>query len=505
MSTVKYDRNSFYYFLIGIFVIISLTGLYYHEPWGDEAQAWLIARDCPDIISVIMLMGYEGSPGLWHMMLFSLAKTGLPYISMSIVHMLIALCIAVIFVKYSPFTTLEKSLFIFGYFILYEYNAIARSYALSVLFLFLIALMYKERFNHSMAYASLIALLANTNLHSLAFAVVLSAFYAYEIFERKKVAAWKHLLPAILIFILGISISVLQLLPALDREVDGGTITSRLDFSPYHIGQMFNAAVEAFLPVPKLMVNFWGSKFLYYPSEYLAILGLPVFLLTLTFFLKKPVPMLIYLMSALCLLVIFFIANPGSIRHHGLLYIMFIFCLWISNSYGDRPVISSRMSDRLFSKKNLSLLLIALLSVHVVASAVALYYEINYDFSQGRKVADFLKDNGYIDNDTFIATYRTGTDPILPYIDYPYSKFFSIEDEDYRSYIIWDRKYCMCNITASDIMDRIDNATMDKQYTSRILIVKNRINDSEFNDRYSLIAAFNESIANEPFYIYRSV
>src|SRR4051812_40575150 len=48
-----------------------------HEPWFDEAQAWLIARDAT-LWEILGRMSYEGSPPLWHLLLAPLAKAGAP-------------------------------------------------------------------------------------------------------------------------------------------------------------------------------------------------------------------------------------------------------------------------------------------------------------------------------------------------------------------------------------------------------------------------------------------
>lgn len=144
------------YLVIIVYIILSLFLLLSHEPWRDEAQAWLIVRDSPNISSMIRLMGYEGTPALWYFILFPLVKLGLPYFSMAILHFLIALSVVIIFISRAPLPKSQKFLFIFGYYIFYEYSIIARSYVLSVLFLFLIANLHRDRFKKPFLYSLLI-------------------------------------------------------------------------------------------------------------------------------------------------------------------------------------------------------------------------------------------------------------------------------------------------------------------------------------------------------------
>ena len=152
-------------FLILLYSAIGIVLLLHHEPWEDEAHVWLIARDL-NIISIFQQMAYDGSPALWYMFLVPFAKIGLPYISEFILHLIIAISAVTVFILYAPFSRVTKVLFIFSYYMVYEYSIIARSYGLSILLLFLIAALYAKRFERPLWYAFLIFLLFNTNAHS---------------------------------------------------------------------------------------------------------------------------------------------------------------------------------------------------------------------------------------------------------------------------------------------------------------------------------------------------
>ena len=52
-----------------IYVIALLYIIPKHEPWEDEAQAWLLARDSGLVELLFKNIGYEGHPGLWHVIL----------------------------------------------------------------------------------------------------------------------------------------------------------------------------------------------------------------------------------------------------------------------------------------------------------------------------------------------------------------------------------------------------------------------------------------------------
>src|SRR4030043_511526 len=173
----------FIIFLISLYTVINIVLLLHHEPWGDEAHTWLVARDL-DVISIFKQMAYDGTPALWYMFLVPFAKTGLPYISEFILHLMIAVAAVTVFILYAPFLRITKVLFIFSYYMAYEYSIIARSYCLSILLLFIIAALYTKRFEYPLWYSFLIFLFFNTNVHSFFIACSLTILFVWELYRN---------------------------------------------------------------------------------------------------------------------------------------------------------------------------------------------------------------------------------------------------------------------------------------------------------------------------------
>ena len=59
---------------IGIAVFAGL----HHEPWADEAQSWLIARD-NDLVGIFKAVRYEGTLPTWHLINKAFQLFGLDY------------------------------------------------------------------------------------------------------------------------------------------------------------------------------------------------------------------------------------------------------------------------------------------------------------------------------------------------------------------------------------------------------------------------------------------
>lgn len=63
---------------LGAYVILGGTLVAHHEPWRDEADAWLMARDAR-VTDVVRYAAYAGSPVLWTLIQMPFAKAGAAY------------------------------------------------------------------------------------------------------------------------------------------------------------------------------------------------------------------------------------------------------------------------------------------------------------------------------------------------------------------------------------------------------------------------------------------
>ena len=68
----------FEFYIILIYMTFTFITLMLHEPWFDEAQSWMIAKDL-DVLGIISQMKYEGHSALWSLMLHVFVKLGFNY------------------------------------------------------------------------------------------------------------------------------------------------------------------------------------------------------------------------------------------------------------------------------------------------------------------------------------------------------------------------------------------------------------------------------------------
>ncbi|MDD5556352.1 MAG: hypothetical protein PHN82_03775 [bacterium] len=498
-------RHKSEYACIALFSLLALIMLVHHEPWRDEAQGWLIARDSPTFLSVVRQMNREGTPGLWFYMAYPLARSGLDFRSAQAFNFATILCIVLIVMRYAPFPRHQRILFIFGYYIMYEYAVIVRTYGLSMLFLVAIAALYNDRFRRPIAYAALIFLLANTNVHGIIVAAVLTAAYLFEAVRSGDAQSAGGVRTALLLMALGLAAAMCQTISREERaEVWAGW---HWELSHARLRELCYALQLAFLPVsghpffPRLEINFWGSVLVHNPA--CVLVAAPLFCLSLLILLKKRMPVAIYCCSTAGLLALFWLKYPGARRHIGFIYMSFIVARWISDCYRD----AASWPKIPFREGTLSRLFTLLLSLQLLGSAQAFYYELRYDFSPAKRAASFLKEHGYVGEDVLIAAFPSTTAQAIPlFLPPPHSRLFQVESERYGSYAAHTREFKSAqSMPIEEVIRRVDDGIRGGAYRRVLLILNERRDDDvEFTGRYSLLASFEEHIAeDEPMYIYQ--
>lgn len=493
-----------------VFFIISCLWLKFHETWFDEAQAWLIARDAGSYWKMIKAMSYEGHPALWHSLLFVLIKLKLPFFSLHILHLIIANLTTYLILFKSPFKRSFKIPLIFGYFFIYEYNAIGRSYALAVLLMFLIATFYQKRFEKPITYSLFIALLANTVIHGTIIAFAIFLLFTYEIITnniKKLRATPKKYFIAIAIVLISFFLVYYQVKPSADAGLGLPWLEVRTTERP------LVSIVSAFYPIPKNEINFWNSLIIldpvngsinhthswYWYAAVLSFVSITTLILTLLFFAGKTKIFILYTSIIFLLSLIFLILPSRFIRHYGLEFISFIFCLWLAEYYEKKP----GLRQLNFNKKTLKLILFFFLAIQITAGAIAGYYEIIYDFSAIEKTATYLKKNALVNKDNLLIGYHNS--PVAGIAAYlPESKLYYFENGSFGTYVIWNKKFANYLKLTNDQKNKIFTSTINgTKYKRYILVTSFPLTSYSFALRFNLLNYFSSTIVEEEsFYIY---
>ena len=156
-----------------------------HEPWADEAQSWQLARSVPVPRLFSHYLREEGSPGLWHLLLAVLAKLHVSYAGLHWFSGLVALLGVSLLIFLAPFPRSIRLTLPFTFFLAFQYAVVARSYVLTPILLFGLAIVWRRS---PILVALLLGLLGNVALHVLAISVGFAIVYVIEIWrgDRKQ-------------------------------------------------------------------------------------------------------------------------------------------------------------------------------------------------------------------------------------------------------------------------------------------------------------------------------
>lgn len=150
-----------------------------HEPWADEAEAWLMVRDLP-FWKMLGEMHYEVNPALWHVILWVATHVlHLPYAALNWIAGIGATAGAAVLIFRAPFPRFLRYGIAFSFFLFYQYAVIARPYALVGVLAFLSIDLYRRRTNPILL-AVLLSLLAHLSLYASILAGAIAAGYVWN-------------------------------------------------------------------------------------------------------------------------------------------------------------------------------------------------------------------------------------------------------------------------------------------------------------------------------------
>ncbi|GAC1330154.1 MAG: hypothetical protein NVSMB17_07230 [Candidatus Dormibacteria bacterium] len=348
------------------YLALVLVTISRHEPWFDEAQAWLLARDANPLQLITRYAGYEGTPVLWHFLLLVPAKTHMPYITLNLLSMLIALAGVVLFLRYAPFPAWLRVVFTFSYYAAYQYSVVARSYCLLLPAMFLLAMAYGRRRERPLPYVAGLLFLANIAVHGTVIAAILALLFGVEVLRgdgawmagRRRVAfAW--------LVALGVCFGALGLM--LRTPADQYFVSPGLNLNPVHARQVVIHVVKTMF------------------AEQALVSGV-VLLVSLAWFIRSR-HLLLFLLPFLGLLAIF-VFKYFSPWHEGIVFLLWIFVMWVS--FAEREPARAHPGTR----RAALVALVTTLLVQVSWTVGTVAYDLNGPYSGSQAAAAFIKARG---------------------------------------------------------------------------------------------------------------
>lgn len=338
----------------------------HHEAWFDEMQAWLLARDNSLVTLIGTYARYEGTPGLWHAILWVATRAGLPFGAIWVLSASFAIIAAAIVLWRAPFPLpLRIGLLVTWYFG-YQYSVVARGYCLDLMLLPIAAILFADRVRRPLPYALAVGVIANINAFSFLAAGLLGLDLLVRLALARRLGDWRALAALAVAGALGLFAMWTAWQPA-----DNGFMAQVTRLNPVASAAVFvaNALFDRVTPWSTLRQN--GVDVALGMLASIAFMGLMVRLVLAG---RDRALMLIMPVA----LIIFSGAVLASSWHGGVLFMILVFVLW---TQWDNPV------DPLTRR----LLLAALALLEIAQGVQTLHsglYDIANPYSAGHPAAD---------------------------------------------------------------------------------------------------------------------
>ncbi len=387
--------------ILGLWIVIVSFTIQYHEKWADEAQAWLIARDLDLRTIWFHELRYEGSPGLWHTILWIAQHVfHAKYGAISYIGMAGATAGVALLIFKAPFPRIVRWPLAFTYFMVYQYAVIARPYTFLPLLAFAVAILFKD-IRHPERMTIVLVLLANLSTHGTILAGCFGLAYLIE--------AWRswHTLEANVRTRYYVCVSMMALTfvfiyvilkPTPDNETFAAKrevaqlspeLRARIESTPIRkVGSIISGAFLDFL-LPSVLFVLLAAAFCFMRCRFLTF--------------ALPVGSMIVLY-----------AFHGYFHHHGTATVAALAGLWIAwpTAEEQRP---SRTRE-IWATHGMSTLLLCLCAVNIWDAWSVIERDRLYPYSGSDDAANYLKSVGADREPIFGLFY--GMVAIQPYFDH---------------------------------------------------------------------------------------
>ena len=335
-----------------IWLGLSVFMAIHHEPFSDEAQAYLIARDASLFDIITDVARAEGHPLLWYIWLkiWLLFKIDYSYISFA---SLIPSFLGVwLFIKKAPFPPLVLYLFPLTYFIFYQYSIVARGYSFLLLFISLAAIYYPKRKEHPWLYIIILMLLGQIEIYTFILAGGIFALGLYEDWKAKEVN-----IKIVSMMIIYAALVITMLFPDLNNQY----------LSYISIPQVITVNTIRTLTcglITSICFDFNEPIYLIFGATYFFALFIELF----NIYRKETIFLL--------LPIIFFSCYAYKLWHSGLVILIMMLGIWLN-------------PEKKLSRE-LKALIILLFGIQLIWSIKAFITDKNEHYSVGKDVSDFL-------------------------------------------------------------------------------------------------------------------
>lgn len=425
-----------------LYMVCMIIIMYFHEPWFDEAQAWLIARDASLKEILFVLPHYEGHPPVWHLILLPFAKMGAPFeFSIKLVSLTFCSIAMGLFIFKAPFKRIVRLTIPFTYFFFYQYGVISRPYCILMLGFILCAMFYKTKEIKPFRFILALGILCSASAYGIILSAGIAIAWLIEIFYKdfsinsvKKFFCDERFF-ALLILLMFNLMLVISITPKPDTYAMANVVKNN-DYISRFIYMFFVLPGDAtYLDI----CNYFTTKLAVNIDSSIGIAGSGIISFLLIAFAKRNNKLLLLLIpySFIGVFSTFVYFNP---HHVGIITEFFLFIVWICYEGKKEKNINFQFLNKLIREESDIRLLNGIpaaffgivICISIIWTIMSSVNDIYFPYGVGRDLETFIKENNldkynimaqwkqYTNNETkktVVDTNLIGGTDALPYFD----------------------------------------------------------------------------------------
>ena len=363
---------------------------------------------------------------LWQVVLWILTRFTHNCQAMQWLHLALATCSIWVVVRFSPFPKLQKTLYCFGYFAIFEYCLIARPYVWIGLLMFSLCAVCDRRKDSFVAQAVILFLLSNTNVLGTIIAFSFVAASALEHIRRRDVGVlWVTRKRALILS--GVILCATLITVALQLVKPKDALAFQGWPRPLTISNFAEALCDiwcGYIPIPRPFPHWremeWGSNFLLdcvtHKLAWGTTLSLGLLAMSAWTLRRSPMATAWYVFGTCLMLLFHFVGSMAALRHAGLYFVLYLACLWCSFTWRGEQNLRSPPAS--LPKQMEHFFLLSILTIQVVAGTYAWALHLMTPFSASKLAADFIRQHGYT-NLLIVGSKDLNVQPVTAYLDQP--------------------------------------------------------------------------------------
>lgn len=401
----KISDKIFVLFSLLIYAAIAIVLSYHHALWRDEVQPLNVISSSSNLFDVYKHMHNFGHPNLLVTVLSLIYAVWPHYYILKIVNILVCIGGVYIFLAYSPFSRLQKLLFVFGFFPLYYYPVFSRDYSYIMLLLFAFAAIYPKRFEQIIPLGIILFLLANAHAYAMIMTIAITGTLALEyLFLPQAKSAlklnWNAVLIGFALMGAGIFFAIIQTIP------DHTSVIYQPH--PIKIKGLIKAFVFGILKPDEMYPTVFGVSSALFTT-------IIVFLTYLYLWPRRFVFLMFFFSMTGLGLFYHLIFESTEIRYQGCFYLLWVTVLWI-----EQGIVQDHTDD---FRKNLVKYKDAFLALILIIQVCQAYHpiqqELSKDYSSSKSFGKLIHEHPEFKGDIVVGEPDFNLEAISYYMDNP--------------------------------------------------------------------------------------